>query len=176
MEQTSVILRGVVESDCPLLLFNNPLQIVDIGAGGHFCGKGGDVALQQLARLENFKRADVAAEQLLLFAVVLVGNAHDIHPGSLTNIHRPLQLQHQQRLAHDGPADAIGFGNMAFRRQTRPDGVMPLRDLGAQVIRQSPGTASFPADTIAFSTKSPVFSVTCLRVKYAAILCKYFPR
>lgn len=50
MEQTSVILRGVVESDCPLLLFNNPLQIVDIGAGGHFRGKGGDVALQQLAR------------------------------------------------------------------------------------------------------------------------------
>ena len=134
MEQTSVILRGVVESDCPLLLFNNPLQIVDIGAGGHFRGKGGDVALQQLARLENFKRADVAAEQLLLFAVVLVRNAHDIHPGSLTNIHRPLQLQHQQRFAHDGPADAIGFGNMAFRRQTRPDRVAPLRDLGAQVI------------------------------------------
>ena len=134
MEQAGVILGGIVESDSPLLLLDNPLQIVDIGAGGHFRGKGGDIALQQLARLENFKRTDVAAEQLLFFAVVFMRDTHDVHPGSLTDIHRPLQLQHQQRFAHNGPADAIGFGNMAFRRQTRPDRVAPLRDLGAQVI------------------------------------------
>ena len=129
MEQTSVILRGVVESDCPLLLFNNPLQIVDIGAGGHFRGKGGDVAFEELARLQDLKGADVAVQKTFFFVFVFFRNTHHINARTLADIHRALQLQHQQCLTHDGTTYAVLLSNITLGRQTGTYGIVPLDNL-----------------------------------------------
>ena len=131
VKQPGVILAGIVGGNRPLFLLDNPLQVIDIGAGGHFGGKSGDIALQQLAGLQDFERPDVAAQHLFFLAIVLVRDAHHVHPGALANVDRPLQLQHQQRFADDGPAHAVGLGDIAFRRQARPDGIAPLRNLCA---------------------------------------------
>ncbi len=61
VEQSTVVLAGVIERNRPLLLFDNLLKVVDICAGGHLRGESGNVTLQQLTRLQDFKRANVAA-------------------------------------------------------------------------------------------------------------------
>ena len=80
VKQPGVVLAGIVSGNGPLLLLDNALQVIDIGAGGHFGGKGGDVALQQLAGLQDFEGPDVAAQHLFFLTIVLVRDAHHIHP------------------------------------------------------------------------------------------------
>ncbi|MNY30242.1 hypothetical protein D3C86_1643370 [compost metagenome] len=60
MEHLVVILAVIVSGNRALFLLDDAAQVVDIRAGRHFRGKGRNVAFEQLARLQNFKRADVA--------------------------------------------------------------------------------------------------------------------
>ncbi len=51
MKHLAVVLAVVIGGDRPLLLLDDATQVVDVGAGRHFCSKSGDVAFEQLARL-----------------------------------------------------------------------------------------------------------------------------
>ena len=90
VEQAAVVLAGIVERNRPLLLFDNLLEVVDICAGGHLRGESGNVTLQQLARLQDFKWPNVAAQHLLFLTVAFLRNTHHVHAGALANINRPL--------------------------------------------------------------------------------------
>ena len=129
VEHFVVVLTAIVDGNRPLLLLDNAAQVVDVRPCRHFCGKGSDVAFKQLTRLENFKRPNVTVQKTLFLVFMLFRNAHHVHARPLANIHRPLKLKHQQRLAHDSAADAIRLGDVALRRQTRSHGIMPLDNL-----------------------------------------------
>src|SRR5690606_7734663 len=75
-----------------------------------------------------------AVQEALFFVFMLFWNAHDIDAGTLANIHRPLQLKHEQRLTHNGSAHAIGFSDIALRRQAGANGIVTLDNLRAQIL------------------------------------------
>ncbi|MNC35966.1 hypothetical protein D3C75_844660 [compost metagenome] len=118
MEHLAVILAQIVYRDRALLLLENSLKVVDVRFGRHFCGECRNITFQQLTRLEHFKRANIAAEKGFFFRFIFCRNAHDIHTGTLANIHCALQFEHQQCFTNNRAADAIGFSNITFRRQT----------------------------------------------------------
>ncbi len=72
------------------------------------------------------------------------------------NIHRPLKLKHQQRLAHNSAAHAIRLGDVALRRQTRSHGIMP-RIICARKSSPISRYCFFSGRMTALSTFSPVF-------------------
>jgi hypothetical protein len=72
---------------------------------------GGDLALEQTARLGDLERADVE-----FLVGVRGGRGEDEHARSLARLDHALHFQRDHRLADRGPAYLEPFGQIAFRR------------------------------------------------------------
>ena len=118
-------------------LLAEPAQFLAFLRGGSHRGQCGDLHLQHAADLGQAHVNSVLVEQLQVQAQRTgngrrVGLAY-VQAAAGEGLQHPARLQHLDRLAHDGAADAESFGQIALR---------------GQAIARSPGVALDQVDDL----------------------------
>ena len=101
-----------------LLQLQSLAHFDDIFPGCLQGGKFGDIALQQLAGLQQFKRTGIIAmiDVRALRRAFSDGVIEHVDPGAAAHFDQPFNLQHDQRLADHGAGHVQHLGDFAFRR------------------------------------------------------------
>lgn len=98
-----------------------------------FGGQFGELGLQGLAGVEDIGQAPATLDHLL-DGLDIEAVPDEIRPAAVPGLDQPLDLQHDDRLLHGGPADAEAGGQVALGREPVAGPEPALGDVLAQPV------------------------------------------
>ncbi len=110
---------------------NHRRQPVDSGIVDQHRGEGAGFAFDQRPRFEDLERAEIGR---IGFGVGRHARG-DIDAGAGAHFDQSIELERENRFAHRRPRDTGRRRNVAFGRQARADGIIALRNLPRQSLR-----------------------------------------
>src|SRR6266508_3963286 len=120
--------------DVPLHVQDAPSQVVEVGMRRHRCRHCGDLALDELARLQQLERSRPCIARR---GARGSRRGHE-DPGPDANLDQPAHFQRNDRLAHRCAAYAERSRQLAFRRQPRARQEFAARDQLRDLVRDLP--------------------------------------